>query len=75
MIAAPSIRGVVELTADAEAALQREAEGCGGYPVDADVAALHSAAHNLIAECEAVLEAVGTSRRRIIQDRVPQRHV
>ena len=62
----------VELTDEAEADFYRCAVACGGYPVDRDKAALHSAVRNVIAECEAILEAV-KEPDNIIQD-VPGRY-
>ena len=62
----------VELTDEAEETLRLHAVRCGGYPVDRDRAALHSAVRNVIAECEAILEAV-KEPDNIIQD-VPGRY-
>ena len=64
----------VELTEEAEAEFYRCAIACGGYPVDRDGAALHSAVRNVIAEAEAILEAV-KEPDNIIQDHVPGRYL
>ncbi len=61
--------GGVDLSDAAERAVRCEAQRVGGYVIDGDVAATCSAAHNLIAECEAVLEACSAVRHSIIQDR------
>lgn len=67
------VEGALLLTAEAEADFYQCAVACGGYLVDPDEAALHSAVRNIIAECEAILEAVQRPDN-IIQD-VPGRYL
>ena len=68
----PTLRGVGDLSDEAERAIQRAAARVGGYVVDGDVAAAISAAQNLKADAEAVLEALSGVHNPIIQDRLPR---
>lgn len=63
MDAGPYVDGGVNLTASAEAALQRVVECCGGYEIDRDVAELCSRAANFTTDVEKVLEAASALRR------------
>lgn len=63
------LRGDVDLSDDGERAVQQAAEHVGGYLIDPDSAAACSAARNLIAYAEAVLEACSVVQETVIIDR------